>query len=155
MESSFLIHSAKGTSWVKKNHKYIAKKNGRYIYNKTEQDARIEAEQKQSKQRADEYFKSGKYKRDLDEIQSDIDEGKYWENKLHSVKFDRGEYTIDTSDRYRLTETGHRIISRIFSDRSSFDQFANNTRKNLSINETRKKMLTDYAERQKAARRNR
>ena len=46
MESSFLIHSAKGTSWTKKNHKYIAKKNGRYIYNKTEQDARIEAEQK-------------------------------------------------------------------------------------------------------------
>lgn len=32
MESSFLIHSAKGTTWSKKNHKWIRKVNGRYYY---------------------------------------------------------------------------------------------------------------------------
>ncbi|MBO7450470.1 MAG: hypothetical protein J6U54_08870 [Clostridiales bacterium] len=29
---SALAHSAKGTSWIKKEHKYIEKRNGRYIY---------------------------------------------------------------------------------------------------------------------------
>ena len=32
MESSYLIHSAKGTTWSKKNHKWIRKVNGRYYY---------------------------------------------------------------------------------------------------------------------------
>lgn len=30
--SSYLIHSAKGSHWTKKNHKYIRIENGRYIY---------------------------------------------------------------------------------------------------------------------------
>ena len=29
---NYLIHSAKGTSWEKKDHKYIRKENGRYYY---------------------------------------------------------------------------------------------------------------------------
>ena len=32
MTGNYLVHSAKGTSWEKKDHKYIRKENGRYYY---------------------------------------------------------------------------------------------------------------------------
>ena len=32
MTGNFLVHSAKGTSWEKKDHKYIRKENGKYYY---------------------------------------------------------------------------------------------------------------------------
>ena len=32
MTGNYLIHSAKGTSWEKKDHKYIRKENGKYYY---------------------------------------------------------------------------------------------------------------------------
>ena len=32
MTGKYLVHSAKGTSWEKKDHKYIRKENGKYYY---------------------------------------------------------------------------------------------------------------------------
>ena len=32
MTGNYLVHSAKGTSWEKKDHKYIRKENGKYYY---------------------------------------------------------------------------------------------------------------------------